>query len=539
MGISRALIACCLGLSPLLMGGYAGRSVAGDSPEEAKGKGYVIVSLTRSGLRGPYVIEIELRGRGSSYMSTQRVAGGLLASSDWPCPMFAPVPENQPCGRLAVLELPEGEYELHSWHGTLTRAPPLQPIHVQAREKFSKRFKVAAGQAVYIGNVHIRVIEECADGTLNIAGSRVSYSVDVNDMQDRDLALLYRKDAKFAPGKVETRLALAEKARWPEEIAALRQKADEGNVEAQIGLGLMYVEGHSFPRDYDKASQWFRQAAEQGSAQAQTHLGIMHRDGEGFSANGAEAETWFRKAAEQGYVHAQTNLANLYLAGGGVPRDEEKALGWFLKVAAKGHPPAQHNVGAMYFDGQGTPKNYAEAIRWFREAAAQGYAPSQTSLGHAYRYGQGVPRDLDESVRWFRLAAKQRYALAYYNLGSMYLDGEGVPKDLRQAANWYRLAAEQGDGTSQFNLGIMYAEGAGVSKSESNAYLWLYAASRNKGSEDIRVKASAILEALAPTLSATLSVNQVMSIQIRVSRMERKDQAHLCNGKALPLAEFR
>jgi len=535
MGISRALIACCLGLSPLLMGGYTGRSVAGDSPEEAKGKGYVIVSLTRSGLRGPYVIEIELRGRGSSHMSTQRVAGGLLASSDWPCPTFAPVPENQPCGRLAVLELPEGEYEFHSWHGTLTRAAPLQPSRIQAREKFSKWFRVTAGQAVYLGNVNIHVIEECADGPLHLAGSRVSYSVDVNDMQERDLALLYRKDPRFAPGTVQKRLALAEKAVPLEEIAALRRKADEGNADAQIALGLMYIEGHSFPRDYDKASQLFRQAAERGSAQGQYHLGIMHRDGEGFSPNGAEAETWFRKAAEQGHVDAQASLASLYLEGRGVPRDEEKALGWFLKVAGKGYPPAQHNVGAMYFAGQGTPKNYAEAIRWFREAAAQGYAPSQNSLGHAYRYGQGVPRDLEEAVRWFRIAANQRHPLAYYNLGGMYLDGEGVSKDLRQAATWYRLAAEQGDATSQYNLGLMYAGGVGVSKDESDAYLWLFAASQNKGSEDIRAKAFANLEALAPKFS----FNQRMSIQSRAWRMQRKDQAHLCSGKALPLAEFR
>jgi len=45
----------------------------------------------------------------------------------------------------------------------------------------------------------------------------------------------------------------------------LRKKAEKGDADAEVGLGLEYLEGHGVPRDESEAMNWFRKAADQGS----------------------------------------------------------------------------------------------------------------------------------------------------------------------------------------------------------------------------------------------------------------------------------
>lgn len=48
--------------------------------------------------------------------------------------------------------------------------------------------------------------------------------------------------------------------------------------------------------------------AEQGNAEAQYSLGVCYRCGDGVEKNLEEAIKWYKKAAEQGYARAQHNL---------------------------------------------------------------------------------------------------------------------------------------------------------------------------------------------------------------------------------------
>ena len=51
--------------------------------------------------------------------------------------------------------------------------------------------------------------------------------------------------------------------------------AEQGNVLAQLGLGVIYDEGRGVRQDDAEAARWFRRAAEQGQAHAQNNLGLM------------------------------------------------------------------------------------------------------------------------------------------------------------------------------------------------------------------------------------------------------------------------
>ena len=52
------------------------------------------------------------------------------------------------------------------------------------------------------------------------------------------------------------------------DIDALRARAEEGDADAQVNLGLMYANGEGVPQDDAEAVAWTRKAAEPGRATA-------------------------------------------------------------------------------------------------------------------------------------------------------------------------------------------------------------------------------------------------------------------------------
>ena len=69
----------------------------------------------------------------------------------------------------------------------------------------------------------------------------------------------------------------------------LHKAAEQGNVTAQLTLGLRYAKGEGVPQDYEEAVEWYRKAAEQGVADAQLNLGVMYGNGQGVTQDDKEA----------------------------------------------------------------------------------------------------------------------------------------------------------------------------------------------------------------------------------------------------------
>jgi len=70
-----------------------------------------------------------------------------------------------------------------------------------------------------------------------------------------------------------------------------------------MGLGVS--------KNYEKAVEWYNKSAEQGNMQAQYNLGIMYEDGIGVPQSNEKAMEWYRKAAAQGYSEAKEALQRL------------------------------------------------------------------------------------------------------------------------------------------------------------------------------------------------------------------------------------
>ena len=94
-------------------------------------------------------------------------------------------------------------------------------------------------------------------------------------------------------------------------IEEVKAKAEAGDAESEVELGLRYDKGEGVVKDHAEAAKWYRKAAEQNYAEAQYNLGVGYYKGEGVAKDQAEAVKWYRKAAEQNLAKAQYNLGCL------------------------------------------------------------------------------------------------------------------------------------------------------------------------------------------------------------------------------------
>lgn len=112
--------------------------------------------------------------------------------------------------------------------------------------------------------------------------------------------------------------------------------------------------------------------AEAGEAEAQLQLGLRYATGDGLVQNDKEAAKWFERAARQGLAEAQYEYGLALLNGRGVVQDYRAAFEWIEKPALRGHAKAQYSLGELYRYGTGTVIDKARAYLWFNLAAAQG-----------------------------------------------------------------------------------------------------------------------------------------------------------------------
>jgi uncharacterized protein len=115
----------------------------------------------------------------------------------------------------------------------------------------------------------------------------------------------------------------------------------QGDPDAQVLLGRMYLMGNGVLKDPDEANKLFEEAAKQGNADAQFFLGspavLRH-------ANIPQGLKMLRLSAEQGNQDAQLLLGKSHLTGLGpdLPRDPVQADMW-LRLAAKDNLPFYQN----------------------------------------------------------------------------------------------------------------------------------------------------------------------------------------------------
>ena len=137
-------------------------------------------------------------------------------------------------------------------------------------------------------------------------------------------------------------VAAYEAGSLPLAFKEFRGAAEEGHVDSQFNLGLMYEKGIGVSKDEKEAVAWYLKAALQGNSNAQYNLAVLYENGRGSDVNFAQAYQWYRKAAVQGDGLAVGNLGMLYLRGQGVKEDEVAGLALLLLSVAMDNSPENH-----------------------------------------------------------------------------------------------------------------------------------------------------------------------------------------------------
>ena len=78
---------------------------------------------------------------------------------------------------------------------------------------------------------------------------------------------------------------------------SIKNRAAQGEAEAQTALGHLYSDGWSVPQDYAEALKWYHLAAAQGEDAAQFQLGYMYYKGLGVPQDYVQAHKWLNLAA--------------------------------------------------------------------------------------------------------------------------------------------------------------------------------------------------------------------------------------------------
>ena len=141
-------------------------------------------------------------------------------------------------------------------------------------------------------------------------------------------------------------------------------------VAVAVSLAVLSLPVHA---QDDQVLADLRARAEAGDAEAQVQLGVMCTLSSDLSKGDADAIAWFRKAAGQGHIGAQYILGVMYDEGRGLPPQEDiaKAVALYNTAAEQGLAGAQLYVGLMYAKGHGVPKDNVMGHMWLNLAASR------------------------------------------------------------------------------------------------------------------------------------------------------------------------
>ena len=147
-----------------------------------------------------------------------------------------------------------------------------------------------------------------------------------------------------------------EKKEYATALTEFTAVAKQGNQEAQLIVGKMYMIGQGVEKDSEQAIQWFKAAADQGNTDAQFFLGAMYLLPQRDIAEGLK---WLRLSADQGMQDAQFLLGMAYLKGQNLAHDFVQADMWLRLAAAHGGEFYESQLAAT--EKQMTPDQIAQA----------------------------------------------------------------------------------------------------------------------------------------------------------------------------------
>lgn len=172
-----------------------------------------------------------------------------------------------------------------------------------------------------------------------------------------------------------------------DDFLVCKQKADQGDTDAQYELGRYYRDGNRAIKSYKNAFKYFKLAADQGHPQAQVSTAFCYEYGDGIEQSNRQAFHYYQLAADQGHIGAQSCLGKIYAEGKVVAQSYEKALHYYKSAADQGSVLALRYLAEAYTKGLGVKPSEEKAsfylqlrLNHLKARAATGHINAQTIL---------------------------------------------------------------------------------------------------------------------------------------------------------------
>jgi TPR repeat protein len=210
--------------------------------------------------------------------------------------------------------------------------------------------------------------------------------------------------------------------RLSNKVAGLYRKAQAGNSDAQVDVGLAYYSGQGAPQDYAEALKWFRKAADAGNPWGMNNVGSMYEDGYGgLQRDAAQAVAWYRKGVDAGNARSMTLLGLMYEYGRGVTKNETLAVQWYRRAADAGDDVGQNNLAWSYATSSDvTIRNPAGALEYAQKAVNAGGANPNPNhldtLAEAYYVNHRYQEAVDTEHKAISLASQKQKVELQKNL---------------------------------------------------------------------------------------------------------------------------
>lgn len=183
-------------------------------------------------------------------------------------------------------------------------------------------------------------------------------------------------------------------------FARVRDAAQAGQVEAQLLLAQMHMEGKGTAQDASATRLWYETAANNGAPMAMNMLGRCHELGQGTAPDPTLAAVWYRRAADTGLDWGLYNLANLLATGRGVTQDRAQALALYTRAAHLGHAKSMNLLARHLEDGLEIERDPQAALGWYQRAAEAGDFRGQANYASILLQAGQV----EQAVHWLQLA---------------------------------------------------------------------------------------------------------------------------------------
>lgn len=120
-------------------------------------------------------------------------------------------------------------------------------------------------------------------------------------------------------------------------VLTIREKADNGDKDAQFTLATFYDNSNRDRYDQALSREYLLKAAANGHPEAQYYVGLDY-----YNNKDSRAYQWLENASNQGYIEAQSLLGACLAVGNGIiPQDLAKGKKLLQKAANKGHEDAK------------------------------------------------------------------------------------------------------------------------------------------------------------------------------------------------------